>query len=197
LLALLPLLALAFVFASPNAEAQASGTVSIDIDYPPLVILWYYSDLNINIPTASLAGVMIGGTGDTAVPDATAPTLTWGAGLTADAGMTAGDAPISVGDLTSVALTITNVWAVRSVGPATATTDVSADFSGGTDNATLTGPGTDTITINSIAANPNSFSPTGFGGIQVGALEFDLDLSSADTSGAYTGGQFTITAENI
>ena len=109
--------------------------------------------------------------------------------------------------LGTVTATISRFWAVRSLATAGGQTEVGVAWNGGGASATLTNPATDTITLDALETQEDggaawgataTFAPTGLGGtVQVGHVRFDADLSTAATSGAYTGAAVVVTAQNI
>ena len=175
------------------AHAQASGTVSIDIDFPPLVILYYYGSLTVSIPDTVLNDTLFAGDIDVDLVPSGTQAVTVGTGMD-------GDASISVPALTpsptSVPMIVSNSWAVRSVGSSTQNTVVTV-----TPVDSILDNGSAQLAFNSVGLRLGaqtgasvSFTPVGLGTPVIGDLTFDMDLSAASFSGTYTGGSFTISA---
>ena len=187
------------IFSSP-VQAQATGTTNIDIDFPPLIILYYFGEINIDITTAALAGIVTGGAGDTAIDEA-------GGGITATAftddvsipGTTSFTSPASVN------IDLLNAWGVRAIANA-AGADVRVTVA--LTSGTLTDPvSSDTITINSVTTTSPSgagafaafadITPAGLGTVIRGDVRLNVDLTGAGQEGNYDGGDFTITAASL
>lgn len=196
---LLVLACLLAVLVTSPVLGQATGNMNISIDVPPVVILWYYGDVNVDISAADLAGVLVSGaSGDSSVDLGAAVDLP---AFSPDLSIS----PTLNGDPTSLALDLRNSWAVLSVGRAGGgSTEVSVTLA----NDTLTGPAGNSLVLSNLRAqSPNSggagatitFPPTGLRltARESGDLLMDLDLSNAGLEGAYTGGQITITATNL
>lgn len=115
-------------------------------------------------------------------------------GLTANAALV----PKAANRMNAVPLTISNAWAVRSIGSARGgRTTVSARFSSGS-RATLGGSAGSgaVITLSNLGVNPNRFAPAGLDPAEArqGALHMHLDLSRARTAGSYGTATIVITA---
>ena len=177
----LAVLALA-LFASPARAATVTGDVSIEFDFPPLLILYYYSSMDVTIDADDLVTLLGAGPGDQGSKSGST------VGATVDMGLS------DPGDVasTNVTLDLQNTWAIRSVG---GTTTVSASLLGGTPTV-LSGPAGASIDIDTVAPSPTSVPATGFLGFALGDLSMDLDLASATSQGTYTaaGNEFRITA---
>ncbi len=185
--------------------AQASGTVDIDISFPPLIILYYYSDITVTIPSAALLNLMTGGDDDIETTGGTVDVSASGGILEGTLAGPGTDLDVNPAD---VNLHLNTIWAVRSVGAASGNNTqvvVSAP-----ENATLTGSNGGTIVVDDTDIRKNGgtfdgnrqddFPPTGLGSYQLGDVLLELDISSASTEGTYsnaTGGQFTITASSL
>ncbi len=180
--------------ATASAQATANGTMAVDINLPNLIILYYYSDVTVNIDATDL----VNGTGGVDLGDVTGT-----GGLTADLGITNPtlDSPLS--NLSDVTLTLENAWAVRSL---STTGNVSVSLQ--SDQASLPGAsgsiGINDVTV--IDADSNSVTSTGpttaasisiqspgLVNAAVGDFAMGLDLTSTRSSGTY-GGTFTIVA---
>jgi hypothetical protein len=185
------------VFVSQPLLAQASGQTDVTIDFPPLIILFYYSQVDVTITTAALAGIVTGGAGDTAIDQGTVAATAFTDNLAIDT-TTGFTSPGTVD------LTLEEAWAVRAIGDSTGTGDIEVAVT--LDTAILTNPATDTITINSVTTSENglgvygastTFAAQGLGTAVLGDVRLNLDLTAANSSGLYSGGQFTITASAL
>jgi hypothetical protein len=164
-------LAAAVLFVGPAAQAQTvSGDVSLEFDFPPLLILYYYSDMSVDVDSTDLATMMAGGN----LFDMGAKSAVT-SGSTADFDILTPGVPLPI-----ISMELTRTWAVRSVGSSTSVSVTPL-------NTTLNGPSGSTIQLASIAPNPSSFSPTGFGGLQSGGYTLGLDLTGATQAGLYSG----------
>ncbi len=173
----------------------ATGSTAFTVKLQPVTLLYYYSGVNLTIPSSALltiAGGQPAALGAQAVTaSGTATTLT--GSLTSPAGT----AP-SIGN---VALTLNNFWAVRSITtPSSGNTTVSVSFSnsGSTATANLTGAttgSTATIGLSALATSNGTFNGTGLGGTpQTGNVSMNMNLSNASTADNYTGATIYISA---
>jgi hypothetical protein len=185
---------------SPNANA-ASGDVDIDITFPPLIILYYFTDITVNVDAADLQTVLANTTAFTgctaAVPgddadaaelecgsandpnlttadSATGTTLSWDVDITGDA-LVAAD-PVSV----PVTMTLENSWAVRALTPNTLT-------------ATSSVTGTELTNLSVTPVNPDASLTLGGANDNIGDISFQVDLGSADLNDLNATGTVTIT----
>ncbi len=179
---------LAAAFAVPGAHA-ASGTTSIDIDFPPLLILYYYDSIPITVDAASFAtatGMDTPANCNVNVPGVecgvtSSPTLTPTAALgqiNANADIATDGAPAAL--TTTINFDINNAWGVRSL--------VGAGGAGTLD-ATITQGGGDFVAASATSdlagAGAVASSLTLTPGSNVGDLQFAVDLTSlADPSTA-------------
>jgi hypothetical protein len=181
------------VFASAPARAQAVGATDIDISLPSIVILHYFSEVDITINEAGLRAFL--GYASNAVDQGTgAPGA---GGFTQDLAI----APMApTGDLSAADLTLTNAWAVRAIGASGANTQVSivaTDPTLANGTATIT---IDTAEVRSGIVGPGAsiqFAPPGLAAPRYGDVILELDLTSATLSGVYIDGLYTITAQNV
>jgi hypothetical protein len=183
-----------------SVQAQASGASDLDITLPDIVVLHYFSDIDIDISAAALGTFLYGtASGEIAINEGTAAPAA--GGFTQDLTMTA-TAP--TGDPSAVDLTLQNAWAVSSVRlwGAGAQTEVRISIT----DATLThGASGDTITISSGEVSSGGlgpaasiqFDPTGLFTPRYGDVTLELDLTNATWGGVYEDGEFTLEAENI
>ena len=199
----------AALLASGSVFAQASGDTTLDINLTgEMAILSYYSSLVVNLPLTQLAPT--GCVADTAndFECATAATQTATATVSAgniNAGFTAPPAPTFPVVLTNAPLILQNVWAVRSIGGATADSTLAVAQG----NTTLTGAGGSTIgivaaAVQSAGSTNNdtatiTFADPGLVTPRVGNVRLNLNLTNAIRSGVHTaaGSEYTLTLTNI
>ena len=183
--------------AAPSAMADtATGNTTFKVILQPTTLLYYYGEIDLTVPSSALLSLA----GGAPTNLGTSP-LTGSAGtgtLSADAAIVPGAAA----SLSNVALTLSNVWAVRSITtPGTGNTTVTVSFASGTGaavtTATLTGSATSstaTIGLSNLATSNGSFAGTGFGTAQKGNLTMTMNLSNASTADTYKGAVIYITA---
>lgn len=179
---------------TPAAAAGTTGQTTFSVILQPTTLLYYYSAINLTVPSSALlalaggAPAALGAQGLTATGSAST--------LSATAAAFATSAP---GSISAVGLTLSNVWAVRSITtPSSGTTKVSVSFSGTTTQASATlksSTAGSNIALSSLATSPTSFNGTGLGGApQVGNVTMTMDLSNAKTAQTYSGATIYITA---
>ncbi|TAM60706.1 MAG: hypothetical protein EPN49_08405 [Rhodanobacter sp.] len=179
------------IIAVPSSHAAtATGQTTFKVILQPVVVLDYYSEIDLTINSAALQG--LAGTSAGQAAKAISATA-GGAALTTDAAI----APGAI-DLTKVPLTISNAWAVRSIATSTGTTSVTIGLgSAAGSTATLTGT-TDTTSTIGLSAPSTSFATltggTGFATPVKGDVKMDLDLSTAKSADTYAGATIYITA---
>lgn len=192
LLALVLVAAAALFGAVQPAQAQAQGTTAVSVNLNGIVILYYYSTVDVTLPSTLLGTAVNEGAvaqNAAAVPGGAQATLT---------------ALPSVGaTLENINLDILNAWAVRSLHTVGANTQVTI---GGTAN-TLSAGGTNEITIlgrqvrtttGAFATPSIQFTSAGtFTTPQTGDVRLVLDLNDVEAIGNFTGGNYTLTAVNI
>lgn len=176
-----------------GARPAAAGTTAFKVRLQPVTLLYYFSAIDLTLDSTALAKLATPGTG-TALPAKTLAATAAGQTLTANAAI----APRAANRLTAVQLTISNAWAVRTIGSARGgRTTVSARFSSGR-NATLNGPAGSgaVIRLSNLGVNPGRFAPTGLDPAKArqGALRMRLDLSRARSAGSYGTATIVITA---
>jgi len=177
-----------------SARPAAAGTTAFKVRLQPVTLLYYYSAIDLTLDSTALAKLATPAAG-TMLPAKTLTATAAGQNLTANAAI----APRAANRLTAVRLTISNAWAVRSIGSARGgRTTVSARFSSGGRNATLNGPAGSgaLIRLSKLGVNPNRFAPTGLDPAKArqGALRMRLDLSRARSAGSYGTATIVITA---
>lgn len=189
------------VAAFPSAAfAQANVDVNITISNG-ITILYYYSALDINLNSTTLASLLT--TGCTA--GTLAGTFNCDAGAAGPVTATAAGGVVTASfagpgggsiNTSAVPLVLSNVWSVRAVGGNSANTTV--QISRGADNSLVNG--TSSIAINDnygIAtgattglggASPQTvtFADPGLGGLVTGSVALSLNLTNATATGTYS-----------
>lgn len=184
----------------PNAaHAQASGATDVDIELPSILVLHYFSNVDIQV-SGNVLQTWLGVTSDAGIASGAGAVA--GTSIQTDLSI-AGDGDYTpTNDPTAVPLTLLNAWAVRSL----AATGESTQVTIAVNDNTLSHTGGDTITVSSggvrvtgggAFAGSASFSPPGLAAPQRGDVQLTLDLSNATLSGAYDDGQYTLTVNNI
>ena len=188
---------LAVMLSTSLVQAQASGATDVDINIPDIVILHYFSNVDISITSGALGTFLTGSPGDQAYDEGTvAPAA---GGFTQD--LAIGPSALT-GNPSAAVLTLQNAWAVRAI-----------SLAGGTDTMLSilnTDPTLDhtstaaTISITSVAVDDGisnggaiAFTSPGIVNAASGDVELTLDLSNADNAGDYIDGVFTLVATNI
>ncbi len=198
--AVVALLAATMVVAPVSKDAQAQsaqGATAFSISFPSVVVLHYWSALNMTLSTAELTDFLIGNTtGNDDRGTKGAVTISDNAGtFEADAAITS-----SVTDPAAVTLHVQNAWAVRAVGTA-ALPNVTMSFTAS--STTLTGPGANSIGASNYfvgtgggvpSTSTVSFAAPGLSTPEVGDISLDLNLTGAGQSGTYSG-SWTLQAE--
>jgi len=190
------------LLASAPALAQATGSTTVSVQIPDIVILHYFSTVDVTIDANEMGSFLTGVPGDSSFDEgagAAAATLTGGV-LQADLAMT----PSALtGDPTAAVLLLQNAWAVRAVslGNPGSQTQVGVTVT----TPTMTNGGTSSMSISSAAVSDGvspaaatiTFATPGLGTPEIGDVELTLDMTLASDAGTYTGGVFTLQAENI
>jgi hypothetical protein len=172
---------LAATLVSPSSQA-ATGSVDVDITFPPLIIFYYYPNIEINVDADDLESVLINGNAglgscaqgasgtvselecETAEnPKVLSTGTVSSTTITYDADISSDSAVSGVVD-PSVSFTLTDVWAVRAL--ATSLTASVATGGGDFTNESIT----------PTSPTPQLFPLTS--GVNVGDLSFDVDMSS-------------------
>jgi hypothetical protein len=92
------------------ARAQASGATDVDITIPDIVILHYFSSVQVTVTQAALGTFLTGTAGDQAIDEGT-PTFTGAF----DHDLTIGPSALTGGDPAAAVMILRNAWAVRSI----------------------------------------------------------------------------------
>ncbi|NKB89656.1 MAG: hypothetical protein GKS06_15675 [Acidobacteria bacterium] len=204
--ALIALLAATLVVAPVSKEAaaqSASGATAFSISFPNVVVLHYWSQLNMAISTNDLTSLLIGNTsGDS--DEGTAP-ASGTISITDNSGTLEADANISYSsatDVSDITLHIQNAWAVRAVGGSGEEVQMSFTAS----SSSLSGPTGNSIDVNNYfvgasggsapSSSTYNFTPPGLVNPEVGDIALELDMTDAEESGNYTG-SWTLQAEIV
>ena len=180
---------------TPAAAAGTTGSTTFSVILQPTTLLYYYSAIDLTVPSSALVALAGGATINLGAQALTATGTA--STLSANAATIAPGAP---GSISAVGLTLGNVWAVRSITtPSSGTTTVTVSFGTGSTavtSATLKSPTTgSSIALSSLATSPTSFNGTGLGGTpRVGNITMTMDLSNASTAATYSGATIYITA---
>ncbi|UWX57069.1 hypothetical protein NY406_07515 [Chlorobaculum sp. MV4-Y] len=153
---------------------------------PPFVILYYPSNISITLKDR-WTGATAGGTGTTTTFTDVVD------GDTLDATIDPGTAPS-----TTIAITISNAWAVRGLSAAgTATVSIKPKNTPAGSTITLTGDASaGSLAINSLTATSGGSATFGLTGMTpvYGDVGMTIDMANANKSGTFAGGDgYTIT----
>jgi hypothetical protein len=185
---------------SSAARAQSAVSVDVDIIVEPggVTILNYFEALDVSVDPADLAAVQASGYCPGAVACTIGASLPLdtvlgpglaGGELTGDGGLTL---PAAAGNLSKVKVDVDVVWAVRAIGGAGVSTQVTINK--GT-ALTLSNASGSTIAINDVkgylmggggANNVLTFPDPGLVVPTFGGVQLDLDLANALTAGTYS-----------
>jgi hypothetical protein len=193
LLALVLVAAAAMFGAVQPAQAQAVGSTAVSVNVNGIVILYYYSTVNVTMPSTLLGPNAV--SAGTATNTATA--VTGGAEATL-----ANPTSATAVTLGAVNLDILNAWSVRALNTANANSQVSITPNG----STLTAATGNVIAITGrqVRATSGSFGASSvfpsagtFTTPQTGDVRLVLDMTGVTAIGNFTGGGYTLTAVNI
>lgn len=185
-----------------TAHAQ-NAVVDLNVTLSPITLLYYFSTVNVTVPSSAMAGLLCGSGTASAIYSTSAANCDLGAtgalnatgsgaGLTANGAI--GTNPTGFSGA-AVPLTLQNVWAVRAIGGASANTTVGISL--GT-SATLTRTGgTETIVISTPLVsttpvvsgnntNAVTFVDPGLVTAQQGNVALTLNMSNATAAGVYS-----------
>ena len=194
--------ACAAILGTSTAHAQ-NAVVDLNVTLSPVTLLYYFSTVNVTVPSSAMAGMLCGsGTvgaiyatsaancdlGATGVLNATGS----GAGLTANGAIGTNPAGFSGA---AVPLTLQNVWAVRAIGGTSGNTTVGVSL-GTSAILTRTG-GTETIVLSAplVSTTPNvsgsgtaavTFADPGLVTAQQGNVALTLNMTNATVAGLYS-----------
>jgi hypothetical protein len=185
-------------FAAVPVQAAAVGATDIDITIPDIVILHYFSSVDVSVTSSALGTFLTGTAGDSEVDEGTAAPAAGGF----DQDLAIGPSALTGGDPSATVLVLRNAWAVRAISLAGGTntqlaianTDDTLDHTTTTAFITITGVAVDDGTNNGVSI---SFASPGLSNPVVGDVELTLDLTDATNAGIYENGIYTLTATNI
>jgi hypothetical protein len=189
--------ALVLAFTAMPASAQATGATDIDITLPDIVILHYFSEVDVTITDTALGSFLTGTPGDSSIDEGLAAPAA--GGFTQDLAMV----PSALtGDPSAAVLVLQNAWAVRAISLAGGTnTQLAISI---TDNLLELSAGGPSITISSGAVDDGAsngasiqFAAPGLVSPQLGDVELTLDMTNATNAGQYVDGVYTLTATNV
>lgn len=181
---------------APSSQAQVSVDVNVTLD--GIVILDYYNEVNISIPSAalfSLTGCTASGGVNQCPQGAVSATATMASGQLVAPTTAVPLAPVNGVPLTAVPLLLENVWAVRAIATAAQQVNVQVAIPGG--SSTLNNAGASMVLSLGSGINPVSFAPPGLVAPRWGDVSLQLDLSQATLAGQYSsasGTDYTLTA---
>ncbi len=172
------------------AQATVSASTAVNINLPNIVILHYFSTVNVALDAATLTPLLTATNPIDEGVATTATTLNFDLGMAAD--------PLSGGNAAALPLTLRNAWAVRSIG---STGAAAANVAVALTTATLTnGAASITLLTPLASADGTNFAATttfanpGLVNPEYGDIRVSLNLTSANLAGNYTGGVINITA---
>jgi hypothetical protein len=184
--------------ATSPAQAQAVGATDVDITIPDIVILHYFSSVDVEITSSALGTYLTGSAGDSSVDEGTVSPAA--AGFDQDLNIV--PSAVLTGDPAAAVLVLRNAWAVRAIslaGGANTQLDI-ANTDDTLDHATTAA----TITVTDVSVDDGtssgatiSFAAPGLVTPVVGDVSLTLDLTNADNAGVYEDGIYTLTATNI
>ncbi len=194
--------ALFIALSSSAVEAQVTGTGKVNVSIPAVLVLSYYSQINVTLSAADMR-TAIGWPASGLIDEGTiaAAPVGWAADLNIPSPMT------GISPAANQLLTLTEAWAVRAIGNSGNSIQVATAVG---NQANLTNVDGGTIVINDVNTrlsgvggygNSVTFVPTGPGSQQNGDMQFDLNLSGATRAGTYQDAgatyQFSITATSL
>lgn len=180
---------------SAPVQAQAVGATDVDINIPDIVILHYYSEVDVTISQADL-GTFLGTGGDASIDEAPAPAAS---GFSSDLAITPSGL---AGSPSAATLTLQNAWGVRAISLAAGTnTELAITITDSTLDHSTTAA-TMAISSGIVAAGAStgatiSFTSPGLVTPLVGDVELVLDMTLSTNAGDYLDGEYTLTATNI
>lgn len=180
---------------SAPVQAQATGATDVDITLPDIVILHYFSNVDLAISSGAMGNFLTGGLNS--VNEGTVAPAAGGFTFDLNIGPSA-----LTGDPSSASLVLENSWAVRSLSLAggTNTQLVISVTDAVLDHVTTTASMDITAAIvhdGSSSGSTITFPATGLYTPLIGDVELTLDMTNAVNAGAYADGVFTLTATNI
>lgn len=182
---------------SAPVAAQATGATDVDITLPDIVILHYFSNVDLAISSTVMGNFLVGSGGDSSYDEGTS--TPGGGGFTFD--LNIGPSALT-GDPSSASLVLENAWAVRSLSLAGGTntqlvisvTDATLDHVSTTASMAITAA---IVDDGATSGSTITFAATGLHTPRIGDVELTLDMTNAVNAGEYADGVFTLTATNI
>lgn len=194
------------LFGSTTASAQ-NAVVDLNVSLSPITILYYFSTVNVTVPSSAMAGMLCGTGAPSGIYNTSAANCDLGAtgALTATGGAGGLTANGTIGaspggfNAAAVPLTLQNVWAVRAIGGASANTTVSVSLGSSTSLLSPAGVGPASIVISAplvstapaVSGNNTTavtFADPGLVNAQQGNVALTLNLTNALVSGLYSSG---------
>lgn len=182
---------------SAPAAAQATGVTDVDITLPDIVILHYFSNVDVVITSDAMGSFLVGAAGDSSMNEGNS--TPGEGGFTIDLGMI----PTALtGDPSAASLLLQNAWAVRSMSVAGGTntqlsisiTDDTLELPTTSSEIVITAAVVDDGTT---SGSTITFPATGLYTPLVGDVGLTLNMTNALNAGDYVDGVFTLTASNI
>jgi hypothetical protein len=190
--------ALVLALSAMPAAAQATGATDVDITLPDIVILHYFSNVDVTITDTALGTFLTGSAGDSSVDEGTATPPA--GGFTQDLGMTPAGLTLS-GDPSAAVLVLQNAWAVRAISTAGTSTQLAI---ANTDSLLELAPLGPSILVTDVAVDDGAsngatitFAAPGLVSPQMGDVELTLDITNATEAGQYVDGIYTLTASFV
>jgi len=188
---------------SVPALAQAQGSTTVSVQIPDIVILHYFSTIDVTIDANAMGTFLTGTPGNSALDEGAGSGTASVVGGTLQADVAMVPSALS-GDATAALLVLQNAWAVRAVSLGAPASETQLDVVVTTPTLSNVGLGT-SMTISSAAVTDGvgaaaptiTFATPGLGTPEIGDVELTLDMTLASGAGTYTGGVFTLTATNI
>jgi len=182
----------ASLLCAPAAHAQATGATDIDITVQGVVILHYFSNIDLTLQTSDLE-TFLGYGGKTSDEG----TIT-GTGFSPNVDM-ASSITAPSGDPSAATLTLQNAWAVRAIAASGSSVTVAVTL---TDNQLVHATDiTKNIDLSSALVSEDgstyaasrSFAAPGLISPEYGNVRMTLDMTDATLSGQYVDGVYTLT----
>jgi hypothetical protein len=187
-----------------NAASAQNAVVDLNVTLSPITLLYYFSTVNVTVPSSAMAGLLCGTGSVSAIYSTSAANCDVGAtgalnatgsgtGLTANGAIGTSPGGFSIA---SVPLTLQNVWAVRAIGGTSASTTVTISL-GASTSLLLAGTGPQSIvistpTVSTAPATGGSgttavtFLDPGLVTAQQGSVGLSLNLTGATAAGLYS-----------
>jgi len=194
------------LFGSTTASAQ-NAVVDLNVTLSPITILYYFSTVNVTVPSSAMAGMLCGTGTPSAIYSTSVANCDVGAtgalaatggagGLTANGAISTSPGGFNVA---AVPLTLQNVWAVRAVGGTSGSTTVTITLGGATSllSPAGVGPANMVISAPTVSTAPATggsgtaavtFLDPGLVNAQQGNVGLNLNMTNATVSGLYSSG---------